>query len=206
MDPEQKVLEQEKELNELRTLKDSSAKLQEEFKAKEEAWLKEKNDLSEAANPNWPKARKQIEGMRAALESKGVKVDEEGNVVSNPQNVDVDKITRDATEAGTKAAMTALYGNELGKHLEQYDSESAKVIKVYYDKLTAGENVTLQNMAGFVRQAEQAASGNPDQPIKRAINYGGGRGPRISEPGQVDKTKVKGLASVMGLPIADDIK
>ena len=105
---------------------ESAIKLAEHETAKVE-WEKKEKEYQESANPNWAKARKSMDSMKAALEGKGVKIDEDGNVVSNPQNIDVEKIRQDAVEA----ARGEIIGNRLEELLEQYDSESAKVVKHY---------------------------------------------------------------------------
>mgnify|MGYP001609559208 CR=1 FL=1 len=200
---QEKVEAQEKELNELRPFKDSSTKLQEEFKTKEEAWQKEKAELESQANPNWQKARKSIESMRAALESKGVKVDEEGNVITNPNNIDVEKIRQEALQAGRSEATKTLIENRLEEILNEYDKDSAAVIKHYYGKLTAGEVLSLQNIGQFVRQAVNAASSSPENKITKAAQFSGGLGPRgrEREENAIDPTIHEELAQKMGLRI-----
>ena len=196
---EEAIQKMEAELAELRPLKDSSAKLQEEFRAKEEAWSKEKVQLEEAANPNWAKARATIDQLKEVAKSKGVELNDDGTVKSNPNNVDINAITQQAREA----ARGELLGNRLEELLEQYDPESAKVVKHYYQKLTQGEGLTLQNIGKFVGQAERAAELDSDKPIKRATTFSGGRGPRYNEPGSVDSSRVEGLASVLKINIGD---
>lgn len=201
MDPEEKVIELEKELELLRPLKDSSAQKEAEYKAKEETWQKEKAELESQANPNWQKARKSIESMRAALESKGVKVDEEGNVIINPNNLDVEKIRQEALQAGRSEATKTLLENRLEEILSEYDKDSAEVIRHYYGKLTVGETLNLQNIGQFVRQAVNAASSNPDNKIIKAAQFGGGMGPRSREveEGKLDDSTATELGKKMGL-------
>src|SRR3990167_7183399 len=134
-------------------------------KAKEE-------ELASQIDPNWQKTRKKMEGMRTALESKGVKVDEEGNVVGNPNNIDINQVRQEAASA----ARNELNGGELEKILSEYDVESAKLVRHFYGKLTNGEAVNLQNIRGFINQAENAARGTGSQfnKVRNVVNYGGG--------------------------------
>lgn len=202
---EEKVLEMEKELEELRPLKDTSAKLQEEFKQKEESWLKEKADLEQAANPNWQKARKTMEAMRSALDAKGVKVDEDGNVLSNPNNVDIAEIEKKAREA----ARDEILGGKLEEILSEYDTDSAKLVKHFYNKLVVGEDVNLQNIDNFVRQAHLAAEGSTGNAIKKttkAVQFSGGQGPRQPEEGALDEKTKEGLGQLMGLTFSSKKK
>ena len=190
----------EKELNELRPLKDSSAKAQDEFKQKEEDWQKEKAELERQLNPNWQKARKSIETMRAALESKGVKVDEDGNIIGNPLNVDVEKITKEAAEKGAQAARQELIGNRLGDLLSQYDDASKGVVKHFFDKITAGENVSLTNIEKYVKAAHRAAEVETGNEIKRnVVNFSGGQGPREVNESEANQENVNALGDLMQL-------
>lgn len=198
MDPEEKIQEMEKELSELRPLKDSSVKLQEEFKQKEEAWLNEKKDLEESANPNWQKARKKIDVMSKVLSDKGIQIDEDGNIL-NQHQVDVDKIQREASEKGAQAARSELLNNKLEELLSPYDSSSAQLVKHFYNKVTTGETVTLSTIEKFVKMAHSAAEVETGNQIKKSINFSGGQGPRFQEQGQIDETRRNELGSLMGL-------
>ena len=201
LSPEEKVEAMEKELGELRPLKDTSQKLQEEFKQKEDTWTKERVQLEEAVNPNWQKARKTMDAMRVALEEKGVKIDNDGNVVSNPQNIDIEKVKQEARDA----ARGELLGGRLEEILATYDVESGKLVKYNYNKLIAGETVTLQNIQGFINQAEQAARAASGSEIKKkAFTFTGGTGPRSNEEtqGKLDDATAQQLGSRMGLGFA----
>lgn len=202
---EEKVEAMEKELGELRPIKDSSQKLQEEYRQKEEAWNKEKTDLEQAANPNWQKARKYMGVMKAALKEKGVEVDEEGNVISGQQNINLAEVEQKARDA----ARSELLGGRLEELLEEYDEESGKLVKHYFNKLTSGEGVTLQNIKGFINQAENVArTASGTEVKKRAFTFGGGRGPKQQEEteGKLDDSTAKELGSRMGLGFAKEEK
>lgn len=193
---EEEIQQMEKELSELRPLKDSSTKLQEEFKQKEDSWNKEKG--------NWQKARQTIDNLRAVAESKGVKVDDDGNVVSNPQGINIDEIRKEAASA----AKAEILGGHLQNVLSQYDEESGKLVKHYFEKITAGETVTLQNIDRFITQAESAATADPDKQIKRvreAFGFSGGQGPRSTEEkkGSLDDAAAQDLGQKMGLGFAN---
>ena len=175
---------------------ESASKLAEYETAKTDLENKVK-DLEGQINPNWQKARQTIDSLKAIAKDKGVELNEDGTVRSNPGNVDIDAITQQAREA----ARGELLGNRLEELLEQYDPESAKVVKHYYQKLTQGEGLTLQNIGKFVGQAERAAELDSDKPIKRATTFSGGRGPKYNEPGSVDESRVEGLAKGLGIKI-----
>lgn len=192
---EQKVQEMEKELNELRPLKDSSVKLQGEFKQKEETWQKEKAELEQQSNPNWKAMRERDARLVKALEDKGLKVDEAGNVIGAPPGVDIEKIRLEAAQA----ARQELIGQQLESLLGEYSDADAKVVKHYFDKLTIGESVTTQNIKSFIKQAHGAAESETGNEIKRvAVSFSGGRGPRESTT-EVSQENVNALGDLMGL-------
>lgn len=200
---EEEIQNMEKELNELRPLKDTTEKLQTEFKQKEDAWQKEKADLEGQQNPNWQKARQTIDALKEVAKSKGVSVDDEGRVISNPQNINIEEIRREAASA----AKAEILGGHLQNVLSQYDEESGKLVKHYFDKITAGETVTLQNIDRYVTQAESAASADPDKNITKirdAFGFSGGQGPRSREEkqGALDDATAKDLGEKMGLGFA----
>ena len=165
----------------------------------EKAVKAKEDELNPQINPNWSAARKTIDALKEVAKSKGVELNDDGTVKSNPGNVDVNAITQQAREA----ARGELLGNRLEELLEQYDTESAKVVKHYYQKLTQGEGLTLQNISKFVSQAERAAELDSDKPIKRVTTFSGGRGPKYNEPGSVDGSRVEGLAASLKINIGE---
>ena len=191
---EEKIQEMEKELETLRPLKDTTVKLQDEFKQKEEAWIKEKADLESQTNPNWKAMRERDARLVKALDDKGIKVDEAGNVVG--ASLDVSKIREEATQA----ARQEVIGNRLSELLNQYDDASSGVVKHYFNKITAGENVSLSNIEKYVRQAHKAAEVETGNEIKRnVVNFSGGQGPRESNESEVNQDNVNALGDLMGL-------
>ena len=189
----------EAKVGELDKVKGESDAKQAEFDTAKAEWEKEKAVLTESANPNWAKARQTIDALKEVAKSKGVELNEDGTVKSNPGNVDVSAITKQAVEA----ARGEILGNRLEEILEQYDSESAKVVKHYYQKLTQGEGITMQNIEKFVRQAERAAELDSDKPLKRATTFSGGQGPKYKEAGSVDSSRVEGLAKTLKINIGE---
>ena len=195
-----KVAEAEKELTELRPLKDSSEKTKQEFVDKEKSWEVEKKRLEQAVHPEWPKTRQIINDLIKIAKDKGVEVDDAGNIISNPQNVDIEKIRQEATNA----AKREILGGRLEESLEAYDPESKDIVRHYYDKVTAGETVTLRNIDNFVKQAEAAAKVGSGKEIKRAFTYSGGQGPRdrSEKEGVLDDATAKEIGKRLNLPFA----
>lgn len=199
-----KVGDMEKELNELRPLKDSSTKAQEEFKAKEETWQKEKADLEQAANPNWQKARKTIDALKQVAKEKGIEVDDEGNII-NRQGVTVEEVQKRAVEAARGEMLNARLEELLG----DYDEESGKIVRHYYNRLITGETIDLKNIKKFVAMAESAAeveTGKKPEKSKAFI-YSGGQGPRYPDEKQkLDDATAKELADRMGIKLEAEKK
>ena len=175
---------------------ESDTKLKEYDEAKA-AWEKEKAELSESANPNWQKARARMTALEGALKDKGVELNEDGSVKSNPQNVDVEALKNEARQA----ARGELLSDRLSEHLGEYDTESAKMVKHFYQKLTAGEDVNLQNMGKFVKLAASNAETEMAGEFKRtkAAQFSGGQGPRQGEEGVLDESKRQELGQLLGL-------
>ena len=198
-----KLQEMEQELEALRPLKDTSEKLQEEFKAKTSEWQAEKVRLEADVNPNWQKARHRIEGLEKIVADKGVKVDEDGNVIGSPQQVNIEEITTKAREAAKQEIMSG----EINKRLSEYDEKSGQLVKHFFDKLSAGENLTLGNLDKFIKQAHNAAEVESGAQIKKsgAMTFSGGQGPRMQDANNtVDEGVISNLAKSMGLPIGKE--
>lgn len=154
-------------------------------------------------NPNWQKARQTIDLMRSALKAKGVETDTEGNPISVPQGVNIEEVRKEATAA----ARGEVLGGRLEELLGEYDDSSATLVRHFYNKLTTGETVTLQNIRSFISQAENAARADSSNQIvrtRKATTHAGGQGPRYSEDNKVDNANVTGLAARMGVKIKGD--
>ena len=66
--------------------------------------------------------------------------------------------------------------NELVEEkLSQYDEETSKVVKHFYDKLSSGEQITSKNVGSFIEQAERLAM--PDKPKLNPLSVGSGGQP-----------------------------
>lgn len=173
-----------------------------EYATKKAEWEqkeKEFKDLQEQQNPNWQKARKSMDAMRNALKEKGLDVDEDGNVKSSAQNIDIEKVRQEAIQA----AKNEMLGGRLEELLGEYEPKAAEIVRHYYNKLTAGETVTLQNLRTFIVQAENVARSNPENTISKAATFSGGQGPRQAVEGVLDDASAKELASKMGLSFAN---
>lgn len=200
MDPEEITVEQVQELQnklaELETFKtDSAAKLAEYDQAKTELeqLKKDKADLEGQANPNWKEAREKMGRLESLLKGKGIEVDELGNPKGS--QVSLADVERKTAEVVTQKLLNA----RLEEILDDYDPASKEVIRHYYNKLSAGEEITLQNIRKFVNEAERAAGS--DNQVKK-IQLSGGLGPRMGDESKLGEQEAKDLGAKMGLPFA----
>ena len=198
-----KVDEMTKSQGELEEKHKEELKKYEDGKVETDAKIKE---LEESSNPNWKKTRERIAGLESALKEKGVELNDDGSVKSNPQNVDVDDLLAKATKAGEQAATKTMLGGNLDKLLSVYEPKSKEVIKVFYDKLTVGEDVNLDNMQDFITQAENAASVNPENKINKVSSYTGGQGPRTADTNKLDDSRLQDIGKDLGLGFAKSVK
>lgn len=202
MDEEQ-VKAMERELEELRPLKDSTAKLQEEFTAKEKAWTEEKAKLEEEVNPNWKRTRERIRALEEAAKSKGVKLDAEGNPVDE-NKINREEILKEAQQKAGEAMRQQMLDARLDELLEEHSADQAKVVKAMYAKLTAGEDVTMQNIRSFVVQAESAAGIGQSSRLGKVMSAGG-NGPRqVDNKTPLSDEQAESLGNLMGIKVKTD--
>lgn len=160
---------------------------EEEVEEKPEERVEEKPEEKPAEEPesskeiNFKKLREENERLRKKSES----------------NVDIETIREEAQ----RAAKAEFLSTQVNEFLSQYDAESKELVKHYYAKLTAGEDVTPQNIATFMKQAESAASVNAQNPIQKIYNssYGQGPKPMPENTDNIDKEKTETMAKMMGL-------
>jgi len=124
--------------------------------------------MNEAANPQWKAARQKIDRLQTFIKSnfKGAAVDEDGNPVIE-EKIDIHTVE----ERARGAARQEIYGQEINKHLQKYPKEEREVVKKYFDKLIAGEEVNSETIPQFIEQAESAAF--PKKPGLRGVTLSG---------------------------------
>ena len=161
--------------DELEKFKNESGPKLEAFEKAEAEWKAKEKELSEQANPNWKKAQAEIRAWKEVAKGKGIEVGEDGL-----PKID-EKFTReDVIKATTEATRKEFLNNRLDELLENYTEEDAKVVRRQYEKLTVGEEVTMQNIRSFVQSAEGASGFQKPNPINRAQGVRGG-GPRNTD-------------------------
>ena len=202
-----------KELEESKTKVDELEKEKgtksEEYETAKTEWQKKEEDLESQINPNWKKTRETMDTLRKAAEAKGIKFDTDGNIVENPQNVNVEELLQKAEEKGKSAARGELLGGKFEEMLEEYDEESGKLIKHAYDKLATDENITLKSLPKLFSQAVKVAELEVGADIKKtdaAIQHGGTGMPRETTEGKLEEAQADELAEKMSIKIKDDKK
>jgi coenzyme F420-reducing hydrogenase alpha subunit len=159
----------EEELKALQTSAEQATELQKQVD--ELSKLKETYE-KDPVQKNWNAIRAKTERMEAALKAQGKTVDDEGNVIEQPKSITAEEIE----EKARKAARSEMVGQQKRNLLAKYDDEQRKLVEHYLNKLTAGEEINIDNLEKFVQEADILA--NPNQTAKSAP-FVAGQPPRI---------------------------
>jgi len=126
-------------------------------KAQKVAELEKEIELAkQEANPNWSAARKKMSAMEAALKEKGLEINEDGTLRTEPK-IDVNEITAKAEST----AKSVLLNSRKSELLSRYDETKRPVIEKYFDKLSSGEELNFENIGTFIKDAEKLAGVEP---------------------------------------------
>lgn len=160
-------------------------------------------ELKDAANPNFPKLRAVIHGLKTALQEKGIETNEEGEIVVKP----VGMTREDAEKIAADQVNKTLSENKKGELLGRIsDAGERQVVQSYLDKLmalggTLEENYSIAYSKAFPERKVD--------PLKDIINTSGGA-PRINNSGTpvefATTEEGSALAKHMGLQFAQDKK
>jgi len=166
-----------------------------ELAAKESQWEKDRKDLEEAANPNFKRMRESQSRMRQALEAKGFKTDEDGNILDSAP-IKQEDIRSVASEEARKIQMeTVIEG-----HLQGIDTNIAAAIRDRFNRLSSGEKLTVETVNKFMQEARAAVGYQQSaNPLHRASSSPLGAPPRLPDPAQeVDKKRGMEIAESFG--------
>lgn len=161
------------------TLADATKKAADEAVAKAQADFEQtKKDLESQVNPNWKKFREAHENLKKAITASGKQVDDDGNVIDPATKpLTKDEIAATAAEAADKSLVKA----HINRTLSKLSADDRKLVMAKYDKLVAGENVTLDNVNDFLQQAGSAAFGTRETNPLAVAGNAGGQPPRLSD-------------------------
>lgn len=139
-----------------------------ELQQKIDALQKEKDTLmADDGNRNWAKIRATNQKLSDAVKAQGKQVDDDGNISEAPKPITSEEIEAKARSA----ARSEILGDYKKKALASYDEETRKVVDHYYNKLTAGEDVSLDNVDKFLSEASRLAK--PSDTSKPSAQFGG---------------------------------
>lgn len=152
------------------------SKIKEVLGAKDEEDLVEAVKLAkEAMNPNWPEARNKINRLTHALKelNPDAEINEDGTVKGKDQAIDMTKISEEATRAARKEIL----GTEISRQLQKFPEENREAVKRYFEKLTSGEELSLDTINTFMDSASKLVL-----PEYKTDNRVVGLEPKISVP------------------------
>jgi len=157
-----------------------------------------KNDIKEQTNPNWSEARekiKRLENLNSKLKEQGKKIDDNGKIVDTAPVYDPAKVQEEAKSV----AIGVILDQRKTQLFNKYDEKQRLVVEDYYNKLSAGQEMNLENIDKIMAEAETLSS--PTRPISVARTYnnsaGGGLPPKPSN--QALSEDAKEVGKEMGL-------
>lgn len=154
----------------------------EKFKGQEQEFVKLQTELEDyKSNPvekNWKSARKTIDNLKNALKEQGkeVNINEETGEITLKTDNNLSK--EEIIELQRKTTREEIVNAEKRRMFGKYDEEKRKVVEHYLEKLTAGEEVNLDNIGTFFSNAERLAGITP-APSKPTLN---GQPPVFQDP------------------------
>lgn len=183
--------------DELEQFKNESAPKLQEFVEAKEQWMQKEKEYQEQINPNWKATRERMAVLEKLAKDRGVEFEKDGTPKSEDK-YSKEEVIRSAQEATRKEFLN----NKLDELLEPYTAEEAKVVRKQFEKLTAGEEVNMQNIRSFVQSAEGASGFQGESRISRVSSVSG-QGPRYQDKAddKLDDATAKSVASLMGLKL-----
>ena len=178
------------------------ASLREQVEAKA-ALEAELTELKEQSNPNWQEARKKIkalETINANLQKEGKSVNDEGVIVESNAQMTREQIIKEAEQA----AVNALLDQRKAQLFSQYDENQRPIVESYFNKLSTGEQLNLNNIENFAKQAEILSFPNQKQSQGRTYNNSFGASVPPAPKKEMDES-IKEIGKAMGLT-EDDMK
>lgn len=138
---------------ELKALQDSAAKAEEFRKKAEDLEAAKSKYESDPVEKNWRELRAKTERLEAQIKEQGKMVAADGTISDAPKSLTPEEIEAKARAA----ARSELVGQQKKNLLSKFDDEKKKVVEHYLDKLTAGEDVSVDNIEKFVQEASLLA-------------------------------------------------
>ena len=157
------------------------------------------NRLKEGTNPNFPKLRGIMKNMSEALKKDGKDIDENGVIIEKNDALTQDDVQKMIQTQNKQFMIDTSFGSAANG----LDDAQREVFKKNFDKLTAGEDINMDNINGFISSAKSASSINGPDPIK-TMNNGLGNNPgniNNNNDNFADSDKGKDLAGELGMTL-----
>ena len=177
----------------LKSIEDEKEKIKQEYEEKLQ-------DVEKDLNPNFKELRavaKSWEQKAKALEAQGKTINEEGQVIDlAPKPISIEEVEARARKMVREEQVNL----EKEKFFSQYDDETKKVVEHNFNKLTAGEDISISNISKFMDQAEMLSIPSAGNRISKALSYGRGSAPiREKQDDFAETDSGKELSQAMGL-------
>lgn len=179
----------ESELEELKKANEEAASLKEQLKTLEDGSVGMKS-LREAL--------KRKDALISDLQKKTAPVEAPKEVKAETPAFDESRL-RELTRA---EASKVLLEAEINRSLSEYSDDDKKVVKRYFDKLSAGEELNMETLGVYMEQATRAAFPSTDV-RSRFSHTAGGRPPIVEETKKsfADSDAGRELAARLGMKL-----
>lgn len=149
-----------------------------------------KKESENKENLDWRLARKKMQKLEEQIQATGKKVNDDGTIVDPTTVIDTQEILKQATEIATKTSNEIALNRYRDEMLNSFDEETRKVVKHYYDKLSAGEELSFDRIRTLVSEASLHATPQGSSTATVRSGSGGGAPPRIKYDanGNISKT------------------
>lgn len=147
----------EEELESLRKNSEEAERLKKDLEDLE----KTKQELEESQDPNYKKMRETLKAKEKTIEQLkelGKKMEEDGTISDLEQSIDPNEIIKKAAEESKKAVFSSLITEKKEKLLKDFDEDQKNVIEKYFNKLTTGEELTLETIDNYFEKAKILAN------------------------------------------------
>lgn len=142
-----------------------------------ETLTKEKQALeSDPANRNWKQIREVNEKLKDAMRAQGKEVKEDGTITEAPKTLTAEEIE----QRTRKVVQEENVISQKKAALSKFPEEKRKVVEHYLNKLTAGEELSPDNIEKFVSEAAMLA--DPQGVPHKTYSPGGSGQPPLLKP------------------------
>lgn len=142
----------QEELEAFQAASTKATELEASLATKEKEWEEKQKQLEESIDPNWKAAREKMDRLEK-LEKLGKTINENGEISELNPKIDPNEIIKKATEESKKEVLNSFLSEKKNKLLSTIPEEKRGDVELYFDKLTNGEVVNLENIESFFASA-----------------------------------------------------